>query len=169
MEISPLTKVGALLDAHPELEEALIERVPAFAKLRNPILRATVGKVATLEQAAKVGNIPLPELIAFLRQKLGQCGGEVVEGGSAAAAETWPAWYRASAVVVELDAAAMLAKGEHPMGAIKQALASHPPGAIVAVNSDFMPAPLLDQMAKEGILTACVKEGPLYRTCLRRP
>lgn len=125
MEITPLTKVGALLETHPELAEALIERVPAFAKLRNPILRATV--------------------------------------------ETWPAWYRASAVVVELDAAAMLAKGEHPMGAIKQTLARHPPGAIVAVTSDFMPAPLLDQMAKEGILTACVKEGPLYRTCLRRP
>ena len=170
MEISALTRIGALLEAHPELEEPLIGFVPAFAKLRNPILRATVAKLATLEQAAKVGNVALPELITFLRHRLGQDGGvpEPIPAPNRTA-DTWPAWYRAEAVVAELDAAALLASGGHPLAAVKQALSSKPPGAIVLLKSDFEPAPLLEQMPREGILAACVKEGPVYRTCLRRP
>jgi hypothetical protein len=169
MEITALTKIGALLEAHPELEQPLIDRVPTFEKLRNPILRATVAKLATLEQAAKVGSIPLPDLLAFLRRQLGQTGVDPTAGGPSSLSETWPPWYRPDAVVAELDAAAMLAQGSHPLAAVKQALASRPPGAIVVVISDFEPAPLLEQLSKEGMLTACVKAGPVFRTCLRRP
>ena len=46
MVISPKTKVGELLDAYPELESVLMEMSPAFEKLKNPILRRTVARVA---------------------------------------------------------------------------------------------------------------------------
>jgi hypothetical protein len=167
MEITALTKIGALLDAHPELEEPLIAFVPAFAKLRNPILRATVAKLATLEHAAKMGEVPLPTLIAFLCQQLGQTPGPVATSSPTETA--WPAWYRAEDVIAELDASALLASGRHPMHSVRQALSSERPGAIVVIKSDFEPAPLLDQMAKEGILAVCIKDGSTYRTCLRRP
>jgi hypothetical protein len=45
--ITPQTKVGELLDAYPELESILFELSPAFAKLKNPILRKTVARIAT--------------------------------------------------------------------------------------------------------------------------
>ena len=170
MEITSLTKIGDLLDAHPELEDPLIAFVPIFERLRNPVLRATAAKVATLEHAAKMGGLPLEKLIAFLRQQLGQ--GEETQAPELTLSQpavSWPAWYRSEAVVAELDAAAMLATGNHPLIAVKQALASNPPGAIVVVKSDFEPGPLLEQMAKDGILVACIQEGLLFTTCLRRP
>ena len=48
--ISPKTKVGELLDNYPDLESVLMEMSPAFEKLRNPVLRKTVARVATLQQ-----------------------------------------------------------------------------------------------------------------------
>ena len=64
MQITPETRVGPLLDAHPELEDPLVAFVPAFDKLKNPVLRRTVARFATLEHAARVGGVALPELLA---------------------------------------------------------------------------------------------------------
>src|SRR5262249_41576159 len=66
--IDPDTTVGALLDAYPEAEAVLIDLAPAFAKLRNPVVRRTVAKVATLEHAAKIGGVSLRTLIGKLRE-----------------------------------------------------------------------------------------------------
>ena len=122
MEITPHTKVGALLDAHPDLEDVLIKAVPAFVKLKNPILRATVAKFATLEQAARVGDIPLPELISLLRKALGQENPGMAEVAASAVATTWPPWFREASVVTRLDVTSVLAEGGHPLSKVKQAL-----------------------------------------------
>ena len=55
--IDETTKVAALLDAYPELEGVLIGIAPPFKKLRNPVLRRSVAKVASLRQAAAVTRI----------------------------------------------------------------------------------------------------------------
>lgn len=44
-------RVAELLDAYPALEPVLVAQAPAFARLRNPVLRRTVARVATLEDA----------------------------------------------------------------------------------------------------------------------
>lgn len=48
--ITPKTKVLELIETYPELEDILIEYAPAFKKLKNPLLRKTVAKIATLQQ-----------------------------------------------------------------------------------------------------------------------
>ena len=80
--ITPETKVAKLLEAYPDLEEVLIGLAPAFGKLRNPVLRKSVAKVATLRQAAKVGGISLAEMINALREKAGISDRMVAEEGS---------------------------------------------------------------------------------------
>lgn len=72
LAITPATRIGDLLAAHPELEEVLTGMAPAFAKLRNPILRKTVAKVATVEQAARIGGMDLREMVSRLRAAAGQ-------------------------------------------------------------------------------------------------
>ena len=47
--ISPKTKVLQLIEAYPQLEDMLIDYVPAFRKLKNPIMRNTVAKMTTLQ------------------------------------------------------------------------------------------------------------------------
>jgi hypothetical protein len=59
LTIGPETTVGALLTAFPELEGVLIDMASAFAKLRNPVVRRTVAKVAKLEQVATIGGVNL--------------------------------------------------------------------------------------------------------------
>ena len=39
LRITPKTKVLELIEAYPHLEEVLIKHVPAFSKLKNPLLR----------------------------------------------------------------------------------------------------------------------------------
>jgi hypothetical protein len=48
LPIEPTTKVAALLKHYPELEDVLIETAPPFKKLRNPLLRMSVAKFASL-------------------------------------------------------------------------------------------------------------------------
>ena len=52
--ITPATKVADLLAQYPELEDVLISMAPPFRKLKNPVLRRSVAKVASLKQAATV-------------------------------------------------------------------------------------------------------------------
>src|SRR5260370_3061337 len=69
--INPETTVGALLSAYPALESVLIDIAPAFAKLRNPVVRRTVAKIATLEQVATIGGVDLQGMILKLRAAAG--------------------------------------------------------------------------------------------------
>jgi hypothetical protein len=64
-------KVAELLEAWPELEEVLIRLAPAFRRLKNPVLRRTVARVATLEQAAGVGGVAVRDLVGALRRAAG--------------------------------------------------------------------------------------------------
>ena len=70
--ITPSTKVGALLDRYPELEEVLIGIAPPFKKLKNPMLRKSVAKVASLRQAAAAARLPVEDLVNKLRASIGQ-------------------------------------------------------------------------------------------------
>ncbi len=68
LSIGPETTIAALLCTFPAPEEVLIEMAPAFAKLRNPLVRRTVARIATLEQAAAIGGVDLQGMILKLRR-----------------------------------------------------------------------------------------------------
>ena len=122
-QIGPETTVGALLEAYPELESVLIEMAPAFAKLRNPVIRRTVAKIATLEQAAKLGGISLQAMILRLRNESGQGAPElpVLQPGPELGPDD-ASWLTAGLIVEEIDADAMLERGVHPIGKIREAV-----------------------------------------------
>jgi len=104
LHIQPSTKVAALLDAYPELEDVLIKMAPPFKKLKNPVLRKSIGKVATLQQAAIVGRIDVTSMIDQLRRAVGEAPIEPTETpsvddylGSA------PNWFDESCVATSID------------------------------------------------------------------
>ena len=45
---------------------------PVFEKLKNPVLRRTVARVATIQQISVVGGIPVDDIINRLRKEVGQ-------------------------------------------------------------------------------------------------
>ena len=105
--ITPKTRVGELLDSYPELESVLLELSPAFKKLKNPVLRKTVGKVATLQQAASLGNIPVTEVINTLRTEVGQQLFESADSGDEINYEK-PGWFDPGKVSVTFNASPLI-------------------------------------------------------------
>jgi hypothetical protein len=159
LRIEPGTTVGALLEAYPEAESVLIDLAPAFARLRNPVVRRTVAKVATLEQAAKIGGVSLRPMIEKLRVFTGQAGTEADFAASEDDAGVAPDWVMKGRVVEEVDAAAMLERGVHPIGKIRQAVGALGPGEVVVLRAPFRPEPLLDTMRRAGAQVYCAPEG----------
>lgn len=63
MILSPETTLRELVDAHPYLLDWLAEYRPGFRKLRNPMMRKTIGSIATLDTIANMGDVPLRTLV----------------------------------------------------------------------------------------------------------
>ena len=141
--ITPKTKVLQLIEAYPQLEEVLIGYVPAFKKLKNPVLRNTVAKIATLQQAASVGNVKVEELINLLRKNVGQDLYNEKAGSEYNTVK--PEWFDETLILKELDAKTMLAAGEHPVTQVMADLNQMPKGTIYKLIAPFLPAPLIDK------------------------
>jgi len=143
--IGPDSRVADLLEAYPEAEEILIGLAPQFKALKNPVLRRTVAKVATLEQAAKVGGLQVRELVLTLRQELGGGGGgEIAESDGTASLDT-PGWVVLDAKV-DIDGGSLLDAGETPIARAASALATMDSGEVLVVSAPFQPAPLIDSL-----------------------
>ncbi|MGD9049902.1 MAG: DUF1858 domain-containing protein [Anaerolineae bacterium] len=147
--IAPKTKVAELIDAYPQLEQVLIDYVPAFEKLKNPVLRKTVARITTLQQAAAIGGVNVEDLINHLRKEVGQ---DRFSGAAESAYTTvQPGWYSETRVVAELDARSMLAEGEQPVNQVIADLNALAPGDIYKLVAPFMPAPLVDKASSLGV------------------
>lgn len=168
--ITPSTRVAALLVAYPELEETLIGIAPAFAKLRNPVLRRTIAKVTSLRRAAEVAGLPVKELVSQLRAAAGIADvddADLADEPSVAALQSAPAWSERVVVRWTLDADALLGSGREPLGEVARRVAELVDGTAGVIESSFRPAPLLEWLATRGCETACVAEDGAFRTWVR--
>jgi len=166
--ITPETRIGELLEAHPELEEVLIEISPTYQALRNPVLRRTVAKVATLRQVAQVGGVSLGVLIGRLRCAAGQEAADFVDD-SVAGAAGWSEWAQDAQVAVSFDAREVIESGGHPLERVMRDLAALEPGRIYELITPFVPAPLVDVARQKGYDGVSLEERPgLIRTRFRR-
>jgi len=155
--IAPKTKIAELLEAYPQLEQPLIGYVPAFEKLKNPLLRRTIARITTLQQAAAVGGVKVEELINHLRREVGQ---DLLAGAAAGAYNrVRPAWFAADRVVAELDARGLLAAGEHPVNQAIADLQRLGAGEIYKLSAPFVPAPLVDKATSLGFSHWVTEEG----------
>lgn len=78
MELSNKTKIGGLIKTYPFLLEYLITKAPKFSKLKNPLMRNTIGKIATIEQAATMGNLDTSELLLDIAAQIFKHSGDNV-------------------------------------------------------------------------------------------
>jgi uncharacterized protein (DUF2249 family) len=147
--ITPDSRVGLLLQKFPQLEDVLVRMSPAFGHLRNPILRKTVAKVATLRQVARIGDVSLETLINTLRRSAGFTE-EWSEQGATDATEGAPNWMQNATVAKSLDARPVIASGGHPLEQVLRELKELPAGSIYLLITPFLPAPLLDLVKKQG-------------------
>ena len=147
--ITPKTKVLELIETYPQLEDVLIEYAPAFKNLKNPVLRRTVAKIATLQQAAAIGGVKTEELINRLRKEVGQ---EIITGEAGSQYNYLkPGWFAAEKVVKQFNASEMLAAGEHPVNQVIADLNHLEEGKIYLLLAPFLTAPLIDKATSLGL------------------
>ncbi|MDH4270695.1 MAG: DUF438 domain-containing protein [Candidatus Aminicenantes bacterium] len=86
MKIDAKMKIDDLLKKYPFLLDFLAGLSPRFARLKNPIMRKTIGRVATLQQVAGFGEMALPELLQKVQAEIKRVAKEdvAIETGVAA-------------------------------------------------------------------------------------
>ena len=151
MEITRRSKLLEVLQAYPFLEEQIIAIAPPFKNLRNPVLRRSVGRLATIEQVAHIGEVDVVDLINRLRRAAGQ--GDLASGGqpraiSPAASAGDPDWIAGEPTVV-VDGTELLNAGEVPLQHVTELLAQLQTGDVVLLLTDFEPSPIVDAMHKQ--------------------
>lgn len=143
--ITPKTKIYDLLESYPQLEDKLIAIAPPFKKLKNPVLRKTIARVTTLAQAAIVGGVKVEEMIAQLRNDVGQTSTETIEVESGNYITLRPEWFDEAKIAQTIDIRKMLNAGEQPVHEVLSAIKRLNDNEILKVKAPFIPAPLIDK------------------------
>lgn len=84
MELNTGTRIEELLKEYPFLMDFLISLSPKFKALKNPIMRKTVGKVATIEKAAHVGGLDPADFLAAIKDEVARRAGAAPDPATAA-------------------------------------------------------------------------------------
>lgn len=156
--ITPQTKVGDLLDAYPELEKVLFELSPAFAKLKNPILRKTVARVASLQQASAVGKLQVGDVVNRLRREIGQSDLSDIERSEETPLNA-PNWFDEKKITIRFDAVPLINEGQSPMADIFKWSSQLKEGEILEVKTPFIPAPIIEKLKERGFESHSVESG----------
>jgi len=157
IEITPSTKVNDLLDTYPELEEILIGIAPPFKKLKNPLLRKSVARVATIKHISSVGNVPLNELINKLRMAVGQS----VTDDSYEDEDYFldkPDWFSEDKISLSFNEEKLGDKDKMTLVTMLQEAKNVKEGEIIELTTRFLPAPGIDRMKSKGYSVWTVKQ-----------
>ncbi len=171
LQIMPSTKVAALLSQYPALEDVLIGMAPPFQKLKNPVLRKTIGRVASLQQVAEVGPVPVPARVNRLRAAVGQpdlvseeCYDETVSYFQAR-----PKWFDSAKIVASIEEKTCN-PDEMPVVSMLQRIATLQPGEILELVTTFLPTPGIDILRNKNLKVWSMQdESKLIRTYISRP
>lgn len=158
-------KISEVLQRHPDLLEPLAGLNPAFARLRNPLMRTVQARLVTVEQAAAIAGIAPDALVRDLNRLAGLTPPELEAATTPAPAPATgrPAWHGRSIVFQELDVRPMLDRGEEPFTIISAAARSVPVGQVLRVRVGFEPVPLYEALGKQGFEHAAKQQDGCWR------
>jgi len=129
--------------------QTLIRLAPPFRKLKNPILRRTIAKVATIKHIASVGDIPIDELISKLRKEVGQSETADSYEDQVYFGEQ-PIWFSPDKIVRSINEADLKDKDKMALSSILKEAKTIETGEIIELVTSFLPAPGIDAMKNKG-------------------
>lgn len=153
MEITGKTKLFEVLEKYPQLEDQIIQTAPAFKNLKNPVLRKTVGRLATVEKVAHIGELDVLSFVNLLRRIVGET--EIVPTVEAEQILPLPIhesgdpdWIQGEPQFI-VDGTALLAKGDVPLHVINEHLTLLSPGRFILLKTNFEPQPMIEAVKKQ--------------------
>ncbi len=149
IDINPSTKVHDLLEAYPELEETLIKMAPVFKKLKNPFLRKSVAKIATMKHISSVAGIPLNVLINNLRTAVGQPAAKDSYDDENYFLDQ-PDWFSHDKISLSINEDKLEDKNQMTLVTILLEAKNVKKGEIIELITTFLPAPGIDILKSKG-------------------
>jgi hypothetical protein len=145
LTIRPSTTVFELLNAYPEMEDKLIDLAPPFKKLRNPALKKSVSKIATLKHIASVAGIPLTDLINMILVETGQVKStELFEDAEYFIEQ--PEWFSEDKITARIIEGETNDPDKMTVVAVLREINKIESGKIVELATSFLPAPGIETM-----------------------
>jgi len=157
-EIKLDTTIATLLNDYDGMKDILISINPKFKKLNNPILRRTLAKLATVKQAAIIGNMDPMDLLNKLRVAVGQPEITNAKSQEETEQEELPAWAKKKAAIT-INANEILDADKNPLAVANKSLKSLKSGEILEIIADFKPEPLIEEFKKQGYKVASYQES----------
>lgn len=154
LEITKDTMIATLLDSYPELEETLIAMAPPFKKLKNPILRHSVAKVASLRQAAIVGRLSINKMVNALREAVGQPS---LESEEVDESQNYfgpkPNWFDEKCIIISTLEDKDFPDDQMPITIILKKCNQLKTNEIFELRASYLPVPGIDLIRAKGFVT----------------
>ena len=151
-------RIDKVLALDERLLEVLVGASPTFDKLRNPLLRKTMSRLATVEQAARVAGIDANDLLERHNRAVSDDSREGAPAPARAATPAAPAAGPPDFVtktvpdhVVELDVREDLRAGREPFRRILDAARRLRDDEALRLRAIFEPAPLYAVLGRQGL------------------
>ena len=162
--VVPADRVNDVLARDEALVEVFVRHSSHFTKLRNRTMRKVMGRLVTVEDAARIAAVSVDALVHDLNAALGittptppaALSSDTPTPPSPHAAQTRPP----HAPVVEVDVREDLRQGREPFARIMSAVAALGDGEVLRLRAIFHPAPLLAVLAKRGFANESEQHGP---------
>ena len=151
-------KVSDVLARDESLVDVFVRHAAHFEKLRNRALRRVMARLVTVEQAARIANVPSDQLVRDLNEALGLTEPAGAAGSPPrrpADSVEVPSRRPEKAPTIELDVRQDLRDGREPFSKIMSAVAKLKEGDVLRLRTIFEPAPLFDVLAKRGFEHEC--------------
>jgi uncharacterized protein (DUF2249 family) len=167
------TVVADAIQRDPEVLERLIALSAKFARLRNPVVRRTMARLATLADAARIAGLPVCRVVSAANGAADAAPEVVVAAESAGPdkAEGRPDWFCLvdEAGAARLDVRPILNAGKDPLLRIMAVARTVRDGGALIIDAPFDPAPLRRVLARKGFVSHAMGVTPdLVRVCFLR-
>jgi hypothetical protein len=151
--IAPTDRVSDVLARDEALVEVFIRHAAHFEKLRNVMMRRVMARLVTVEQAARIADVPVHALVRDLNEALhidashapvaeSTDGGSCIDEGSEHRPLSLPE--------VELDVREEMRTGREPFSRIMAAVAALGADELLHLRTIFEPVPLFGLLEKRG-------------------
>jgi uncharacterized protein (DUF2249 family) len=157
-------RVNDVLARDEGLVEVFVRHSSHFTKLRNRTMRKVMGRLVTVDDAARIASVPVDALVRDLNTALGITAFE--PAGAPAASPPSEGGHGSSrsrpadAPVVEVDVRDDLREGREPLARIMGAVNRLGEGEVLRVRAIFHPVPLLTVLGKRGFASESQEHAP---------
>jgi DUF438 domain-containing protein len=79
MDINKKTKILPLIEQFPHIYNQLLKLSPKIKRLKNPIVRRTIGKNATIKDVSKLIDVDLSKILQVIEESMGKTSEEIEE------------------------------------------------------------------------------------------